>query len=99
MNMGIDGLAAYVRHVLGLDPTSNTVFLFCGRKRDRLKALYWEGDGFVLLYKRLDDGSRFRWPMSPEAAKKLYWQQLRHLLEGLSVEQKMAVKKTERLFA
>ncbi|MFQ7607733.1 IS66 family insertion sequence element accessory protein TnpB [Blautia marasmi] len=42
-----------------LDPFSNSLFLFCGRKANRLKALYWEGDGCVLLYKRLEN-SRFQ---------------------------------------
>ena len=85
MRMNIDGFAAYVKRAFGLEPTSNAVFLFCGRKRDRLKALYWEGDGFVLLYKRLEAG-RFKWPMSLEAAKRLTWQQLGRLLEGMSIE-------------
>ena len=48
MRRNIDGLAAYVKQAFGLDPMSNTLFLFCGRKRDRLKAIFWEGDGFVL---------------------------------------------------
>ena len=48
MRRNIDGLAAYVKQAFGLDPVSNTVFFFCGRKCDRLKALYYEGDGFVL---------------------------------------------------
>ena len=40
-----------------MDPFQRALFLFCGRRRDRLKALYWEGDGFLLLYKRLESGS------------------------------------------
>jgi len=96
MRRNIDGLAAYVKQAFCLDPMSNTLFLFCGRKCDRLKALYWEGDGFLLLYKRLENGGRFQWPRSPEEAKKLTWQQLRWLLEGLSIEQKTALKKTEK---
>ena len=96
MRQNINGLAAYVKQVFGLDPMSNTVFFFCGRKRDRLKALYWEGDGFVLLYKRLENDGRFWWPRSQEEAKKLTWQQLRWLLEGLSIEQKTALKKSDK---
>jgi transposase len=95
MRMGIDGFAAHVKLVFGLDPMSNSVFLFCGRKRDRLKALYFEGDGFVLLYKRLQTG-RFKWPASPEAARSLTWQQLGWLLEGLSVEQESALPKPQK---
>jgi transposase len=96
MRKNIDGLAAYVQQVFGLDPMSNTVFFFCGTRCDRLKALYWEGDGFVLLYKRLENGGRFQWPRTQEEAKKLTWQQLRWLLEGLKVEQKTALKKSEK---
>jgi transposase len=87
MRMNIDGLAAYVNQLFGLDPMTNAVFLFCGRKRDRIKALYWEGDGFVLLYKRLETG-RFKWPTSPAKAKNITWQQLNRLLDGLSIEQR-----------
>ena len=47
---GIDGLAAMVQQEFELDPFTNTLFLFCGRLRDRIKGLYWEGDGFILLY-------------------------------------------------
>lgn len=48
-----DGPAAIVQHQFHLDPFSNTMFLFCSRHRNRLQALLWEGDGFVLLYKCL----------------------------------------------
>ena len=61
MRKAIDGLAAVVKEQFHLDPFSNTLFLFCGRKRNRMKVLLWEGDGFVLLYKRLEYGS-FKWP-------------------------------------
>lgn len=49
MRKSIDGLAAIVQQNFHLNPFQNSLFLFCGHKRDRLKALYWEGDGFVLL--------------------------------------------------
>ena len=54
LRRGIDGLASIVQQQFSLDPFANTLFLFCGRRRDRLKALYWENDGFILLYKRLE---------------------------------------------
>ena len=50
LRCGIDGLASIVQQQFNLDPFTNTLFLFCGRRRDRIKALYWEGNGFVLLY-------------------------------------------------
>lgn len=56
MRKGIGGLATIVQLNFKLDPFSNSVFLFCGKNIVILKALYWEGDGFVLLYKRLENG-------------------------------------------
>ena len=50
-------LAARVREQFRMDPFSPSLFLFCGRRCDRIKALLWEGDGFVLLYKRLENGT------------------------------------------
>ena len=57
LRRGIDELAAIVQQQFELDLFTNPLFLFCGRRRDRIKALYWEGNGFVLLYKRLESGS------------------------------------------
>lgn len=68
LRRGIDGLAALVQQQFQLDPFSNTLFLFCGRRRDRIKALYREGDGFLLLYRRLESGS-FLWPRKEREAK------------------------------
>jgi transposase len=92
MRKSIDGLAALVQQNFQLDPFSNSLFLFCGHKCNRIKALYWEGDGFVLLYKRLENG-RFQWPRSQSEVRQLSDQEFRWLLEGLSIDQPKAVKK------
>ena len=89
LRRGIDGLAGLVRQQFRLDPFSNTLFLFCGRKRDRIKALYWEGNGFLLLYKRLERGV-YQWPRSESEARELTPQQYRWLMEGLKVDQPKA---------
>jgi transposase len=92
MRKSIDGLAATVQQSFHLDPFSSSLFLFCGRRRDRIKALFWEGDGFVLLYKRLETGS-FQWPRDENEVKHVTPQQFRWLMEGLSPEQPKAHKK------
>lgn len=89
LRRGIDGLAAIVQQQFELNSFTNTLFLFCGRRRDRIKALYWEGNGFVLLYKRLESGS-FQWPRSASEARAVTPQQYRWLIEGLSVDQPKA---------
>ena len=81
LRRGIDGLASVVESQFHLDPFSRTLFLFCGRRSDRIKALYFEGDGFVLLYKRLENGS-FQWPRNDEEARAITPQQFRWLMEG-----------------
>ena len=62
LRKGIDGLAALVKLKYGLEPLEkDTLFLFCGHSASKIKGLLWEGDGFLLLYKRLDNG-KFQWP-------------------------------------
>ena len=56
LRRAINGLAAIVQQVFKLDPCARNLYLFCGRNSDRIKALFWEGDGFLLLYKRLERG-------------------------------------------
>ncbi|NLO40533.1 MAG: IS66 family insertion sequence element accessory protein TnpB [Ruminiclostridium sp.] len=90
LRKSIDGLAAIVKLNFGMDPFSPALFLFCGKRRDRLKALFWEGDGFVLLYKRLENSS-YKWPRTPEQARRLSSQEFRWLMEGLSLEQPKAI--------
>lgn len=95
LRRGIDGLAGVVEGKLSLDPYSKALFLFCGRKRDRLKGLLWEGDGFLLLYKQLDNGS-FQWPRNETEARLLTVQEVRWLLERLAIEQPKAIKPGKR---
>ena len=69
LRLGIDGLAAVIREDLGRNPfEENTLYLFCGRRTDRIKGLVYEGDGFLLLYKRIAIG-HFQWPRHEEEAE------------------------------
>ena len=56
MRKSIDGLAALVVSRFHLAPHQSALFLFCGRRKDRIKGLLWDETGFLLLYKRLEDG-------------------------------------------
>lgn len=92
MRKSIDGLAAIVINNFNLNPFDNVLFLFCGGKRDRMKALLWEGDGFLLLYKRLENGA-FQWPKTTEDVREITVQQYRWLIEGLTIDQKKVIQK------
>lgn len=96
LRRGIDGLAGLVQAGFQLDPFADSLFLFCGRRCDRIKALHWEGDGFVLLYKRLERGS-FQWPRTKDEVRELTPQQFRWLMEGLQVEQAKALQPVKNI--
>lgn len=86
LRFGIDSLAAIIEHRYKLSLfVPNTLFLFCGRKATRLKGLVWEGDGFLLLTKRIDSG-RFTWPRNSDEARKLSPQQFKWLMYGFSID-------------
>ena len=95
MRKSIDGLAAVVQQQFNLNPFQPVLFLFCGKRCDRIKALLWESDGFVLLYKRMEVQGRFRWPRNQLEVKQLTWQQFDWLMSGLEIEQPKAFKPTE----
>lgn len=96
LRKGIEGLTWLVKQEMGQNPYQEALFLFCGRKKDRIKGLYWEGDGFLLLYKRLEEGS-FQWPRNGEEVKEISMQQYRWLMEGLRVEQPKANRRVRGL--
>ena len=91
LRKGIDGLAAIVKFQFNLDPyDKNTFFLFCGKKPDRLKGLIWEGDGFLLLYKRINIGT-FKWPRSASEAVEISMEQYSLLMQGFEIMAKRPI--------
>lgn len=81
----IDGLAGIVQEQYDVDPYCQNLYMFYGNKKDCFKALHWDGNGFVMLYKRYENG-RFQWPMNQNVAKALTHQQLTWLLMGWSIQ-------------
>lgn len=86
MRKAIDGLAVVVEDVLGLNPLSSHLFVFGNRRRDKVKILVWERNGFWVLYKRVEK-ARFQWP-KPTAAGvvEITERELAWLLAGLDFE-------------
>lgn len=82
MRKGFDGLAALVQLALAEDPFSGQLFVFRGRRGDRVKLLWWDGDGLCLFAKRLERG-RFVWPQASSGTVHLSAAQLSMLLEGI----------------
>jgi transposase len=82
---GINGLAILVEQALGHDPFSEKLFVFCNRRRNRVKVLYWERSGFCLWQKRLEK-ARFHWPRKASGdVVTLTAQQLNWLLDGYDI--------------
>lgn len=94
MRKSIDGLSQLISQNFKLNPFENALSLFCGGKRDRMKAILWEGDGFLLLYKRLENGV-FQWPRTTEEVREISPQQYRWLIEGLTIDQKKVIQKID----
>jgi len=89
MRKSINGLTVLVQESFKLDPFADAIFVFCNRKRDRLKILEWDRDGFWLYFKRLEKG-HFRWPQAGEApTMTLTGEELSVLLGGVRVELKI----------
>lgn len=89
LRKSIDGLAVLVKESFELDPFSSCLFVFCNRKKDKMKCLFWEHNGFWLLYRRLEKG-RFNWPQQGASRVTLISRrQLRQLLDGLPFERNL----------
>ena len=93
MRKSIDGLCAIIMSQLQKEPGGNSIYLFCGKRCDRIKVLLREPDGYVLLYKRLDViRGRYRWPRNSSEVKPITWQQFDWLMSGLEIEQPKALR-------
>lgn len=92
LRKGIDGLGASLRELYGEDevPYDHSLFLFCGSQRDRFKALYWDRSGFVLYYKRYENG-HLQWPRTRSEVQHLSHYQLKRLITGLSIQERRTI--------
>ena len=86
MRKQLNGLLDIIQYNFKLDPYSNSLFLFCGKRADRIKAVHYEGDGFCLLYKRYENGRLSTRAATGEEAKQISDAVPLSLLEGLNLE-------------
>ena len=83
LRKGIQGLAQIISDRYELNPfEKGTLFLFCGRRSDRIKGLLWMGNGYLLLYKRFEDG-HLEWPRTPAEAAELTEEDFYLLMRGI----------------
>lgn len=87
MRKGFDGLCGVVRNELGKDPLGGEVFIFINKRRNQVKALLWEGDGFSIYYKRLEKGT-YELPRWDDEAHpvELRSDELMLILQGISLK-------------
>lgn len=85
MRKQMDGLSILAKEVIGRDPLSGALFAFINARRNKLKLLAWENNGFIVWYKRLEQ-HRFHWPRgSADTVLTLSGEQLNWLLDGYDV--------------
>ncbi len=89
MRKSINGLSILVSEYLELDPFTGHLFAFCNKKRNMVKILYWDRNGFCLWHKRLEKHT-FRWPASKSEIMTIKRHELSWLLDGLEITQKEA---------
>ena len=82
MRKSINGLSILVEQAMDLNPFGGDLFVFCNRRRNMIKILYWDKNGFCLWHKRLEE-HRFKWPKLPEQVLTINRKQLNWLLAGL----------------
>lgn len=82
---GINSLAVRVQETMGLDPFASGVFAFCNRRRDRMKLLFFDRSGFVLVLKQLSE-DKFRWPRREDTVVRLTTEQLHWILDGIDID-------------
>jgi transposase len=86
LRKSFDGLAQLVREFLGVDPLSGHLFVFRNKRGDRLKQLYWDRDGYIIVYKRLEIGVfRFPVPSGEDAGVEIRAADLTMILDGVDL--------------
>ena len=89
MRKSINGLSILVAQYLEMDPLSGHLFVFCNKRQNMVKILYWDRNGFCLWHKRLEK-QFFRWPENKTDIHEIDHRQLSWLLEGLQIYQNQA---------
>jgi len=84
MRKSFDGLSVYVQSFLKMNPLRDGVFIFRNKSGDKVKLMYWQRNGLVIIYKRLEQG-RFKWPKAHDEALLLTRQELELLLDGIDL--------------
>lgn len=92
MRKSIDGLVAIIQEQFHMELETSALYLFCGRKCDRIKAILKEPDGIVLIYKRLSVQGSYRWPRNRSEVRNLTWREFDWLMSGLDIDQPKAIK-------
>lgn len=94
MRKGFDGLCGLISSTLQQDPLSGALFLFVNRRRDRMKVLYWDGDGLAIWYRRLEQGT-FQLPMATDAKRaiEIRSDEFTMLLRGIDLD---SIKRRKR---
>lgn len=96
MRKSFNGLSGLVRSQLGRDPTNGEVFIFINRRRTHIKLLHWQSGGFVLYYKRLEEGT-FPSPRIQGNQTRIRWSDLVLMIEGIRVERSIQMPRYERV--
>ena len=91
MRKSIDGLCAIIQDQFSME-IDHALFLFCGRKCDRIKAILKEPDGIVMIYKRLTAQGSYRWPRDRSEVRNLTWREFYWLMSGIDIEQPKAIR-------
>jgi len=95
LRKSFDSLAELVRQQLASDPLSGQLFVFRNKRADRVKLLYWDEDGFVIVYKRLEAGT-FRFPRVETASVEIRAADLQMLLDGIDLASVKRQKRYQR---
>ena len=93
VQIAIDELCAIIQEQFSME-IDHSLYLFCGRKCDRIKAILKEPDGIVMIYKRLTAQGSYRWPRDKSEVRNLTWREFDWLMSGIDIEQPKAIKTT-----